>query len=130
MAAKRRSARSKQIKTARAMECAICKVDLSAKPTMVPNPFDTDRAPSKALRAPERVEMIFSFGGFSPPRPEVRKAMCIACAGRMTFTCTGLPLMIDPEAQAIEMQGKATDAEKRASQLIAELQGVLSRFNK
>jgi hypothetical protein len=110
------------------MECKICKADLTAKPTTVANPFDADRAPGKALRAPQRCEVIFVFGGYSPPRPDIRVALCATCADRVTFTSTGVPLMIDPERQAIEAQGKASESEKRQAQLIAELQGVLARF--
>lgn len=128
MAARRKNSIARSIRQAREMECRICKADLTAKPTTVTNPFDPDRAPSKALRAPQRVVLTFRFDGFVPPRESIGIPLCVTCADRVTFTSTGVPLMIDPERQAIEAQSKASESEKRQAQLIAELQGVLARF--
>ncbi len=130
MAARKSKGRTVSMQRAREMECRMCKTDLTAKPTTVPNAFDPDAKPGKALRAPERVVMSFQFAGYSPAREPITIPLCPVCANRVTFTCTGVPLMIDPERQAIEAQGKATEAEKRQAALIAELQGVLARFGK
>lgn len=125
MAARRKSTRRvvRMARNAVEMECRVCKADLTAKPTKVPNPFDTDRAPATALRAPQRCVITFTFAGYTPPRANLTIPLCDACADRVTFTRTGVPLMIDPEGQATEAQGKL-------SALVEELSGVLGKFRK
>ncbi len=138
MAARRKSKRPAGVshnqmvamRTAVKMTCKICNVDLTAKPTQVPNPFDSERKPSTALRAPERVEIIFAFAGYTPARPQLRIALCDGCAGRVTFTSTGVPLMIDPGGQAVAATAEANSVKAAQTRLIAELQDVLARFGK
>lgn len=131
MAARRRkSKKASQVamRSAVKMECKICKKDLTAQPTKVPNPFGADRAPATALRSPERCVLTFQFAGFNPLKATITIPLCVECSGRVTFTSAGVPLMIDPESQAIEAQGRASASETRQAALIAELQGVLARF--
>jgi hypothetical protein len=87
------------------MSCRVCSKDLTAKPETVPSAL---RPGSKttALRAPERVEIIFSFAGFKPARPEFRVTLCASCMERVTYAATGVSFVIDAAAHPLDPDKK------------------------
>ena len=135
MAAKRKSI-ARSIRTARVLKCEVCNADLTARQMKVPNTFGVDRAPMSALRAPPRCEVIFDFSGFNPPRPQMRKSLCATCVDRVTFTATGVPMMIDlalaltTERKATEAEANADAAENRVRALMSELEALVAKYRR